>query len=359
VIRKALRRSTSTVLPVLLAIGLGSCVDAAPTPKTPREAAEATGRLFGAALNSAYLQSDAVYAELAATAFDYVTPEWEMKWDPTETSPGVFNFGQADAVVDFAATHDMHVKGHTLVWHYSLPPWVSQLTTAAELRTAMTSHIQNVVGHYAGRIMAWDVVNEALTDTTPSTLRDTVFRKLLGDTYIDEAFHIAHNTDPNALLFLNEASIDANADKLEATVALVQRLLAANVPIHGVGFEMHVTAQGAPTGASLAAALKRLTDLGLLVNFSELDVRVGAVDGDLPTKLKVQGRRYHELVAVCAQNPMCISITTWGVTDAHSWLDDPSMWAWAGQGPHYPLLWNADGTKKPAYDGTLQALLGQ
>lgn len=359
VIRKAFRRSASTLVPFLVATGLGGCVDTAPTPKTPREAAEATGRMFGAALNSAYLESDAVYAQLAATELDYVTPEWEMKWEPTETSPGVFNFGPADAVVGFAAQHEMRVKGHTLVWHYSLPTWVAQLATAAELRAAMTSHIQNVVGRYAGRITAWDVVNEPLTDTTPSTLRDTVFHKLLGDTYIDEAFQLAHNADPNALLFLNEANIEANAEKLEATVALVQRLLAANVPIHGVGFEMHVSTEVPPTGASLATALKRFTDLGLLVNLSELDVRVGGVDGDLPTKLKVQGRRYHELVAVCAQNPMCISITTWGVTDAHSWLDDPSMWSWAGQGPHYPLLWNADGTKKPAYDGTLQALLGQ
>ena len=65
------------------------------------------------------------------------------------------------------------------------------------------------------------------------------------------------------------------------------------------------------------------------------------------------------LVVVCVQNPKCMSITTWGITDAHTWLDDKNQWTWAGQGPHYPLLFNADGSQKPAYHGTLQALVGQ
>ena len=310
-------------------------------------------------MNATYLSSEPVYANIAGTEFDYVTAEWEMKWEPTEPSPNSFTYDRADPIVEFAAAHDMQIKGHTLVWHYSLPAWVSNLTTADEVRAAMLNHIQNVVGHYAGQLKAWDVVNEALDDATPTAYRSTVFFQKLGETYIDEAFQAAHVADPNALLFYNESNIDWSAGKLDATYALVQRLLAANVPIHGVGFEMHLSPDGLPTATSLAAAIRRFTDLGLWVNFSELDVRVGTVAGDLPTKLEVQRTRYHDLVAVCLQNPKCMSITTWGVTDADTWLDDTNQWTWAGQGPHYPLLFNADGSKKPAYDGTLQALLGQ
>jgi endo-1,4-beta-xylanase len=365
-IRQTDRRSASPflVFPWLVATATCGSADNPPSAKTPREAAESGGRLFGAALNSAYLSSDAVYAQLAGSEFDYVTPEWEMKWDPTERSPGVFNFSQADQVVSFATAHGMQIKGHTLVWHYSLPAWVSKLTTADDLRAAMTNHIQNVVGYYAGRLKAWDVVNEALTDTTPTTYQSSVFYQLLGETYIDEAFRAARAAadaagDPNVLLFYNESNIDWSSDKLDAAVALVKRLLAANVPIDGVGFEMHVSGDGPPTGGTLAAALKRFTDLGLWVNLSELDVRMGTVAGDQDAKFQLQRRRYHELVAACAHNPKCMSITTWGVTDAHTWLDDPNMWTWAGNGPHYPLLFNADGSTKPAYGGTLQALLGQ
>jgi endo-1,4-beta-xylanase len=352
----------------LVTAAAGSCVDTSrslsstlpttPQPTTPRAAAEAIGRLFGAALNSGYLNSDSVYGGIAGAEFNYVTPEWEMKWDPTEPSPNQFNFAPADGIMAFASEHGMSIKGHTLVWHYSLPAWVSKLTTAEDLRAAMTNHIQAVVGRYAGRIKAWDVVNEALTDSTPTSYRDTIFFNLLGETYIDQAFRAARAADPSALLFYNEANIDWSSDKLDMTYRLVQRLLAAGVPIDGVGFQMHVTAEGAPTQEGMAAALKRFTDLNLLVNFSELDVRVGTLAGDQAAKFEVQRRRYHDLVAACAQNSKCMSVTIWGVTDAHTWLDDTNQWSWAGQGPHYPLLFNADGTKKPAYDGTLQALLG-
>jgi len=355
--QRSVHRLAFSVLAWLVAAG--GCTDSSPDPKTLREAAEAKQRLFGAALSSSNLNLDPVYAQVAGREFDYATPESEMNWDPTETSPGTFNFAAADQVVAFAAANGMQVKGHTLVWHHSLPAWVSNLTTAGDLRAAMTNHIQNVVGHYAGSVVAWDVVDEALTDTTPTTYRDTIFSSLLGETYIDEAFQLAHAADPNALLFYNESDIDWSSDKLDATVALMQRLLAAGVPVSGVGFETHVPGQGAPTGGDLAAALKRITDLGLLVNLSELDVRVGQVSVDLSYKFEVQRSRYHELVAACVQNPQCMSVTTWGVTDAHTWLDDQTQWSWAGDGPHYPLLFNADGTKKPAYAGTLLALLGQ
>jgi endo-1,4-beta-xylanase len=343
-----------------LAAALGGCTDSSYVPATPREAAETRERLFGTALNTAYLKEQ-VYTQLAGTEFDYVTPEWEMKWDPTEPAPGQFNFALGDAVVEFAASHGQQVKGHTLVWHYALPAWVSALTSADELRAAMVNHITTVVGHYAGQIKAWDVVNEALSDSTPTTLNDTIFFKLLGPTYIDEAFRAARAADPGALLFYNESNIEISSDKLEATYNLVARLKADGVPIDGVGFEMHVDASHAPTGAQMTAALKRFTDLGLMVNFSELDVRLGSlVDDDQETKLYKQERRYHDLVAACVQNPLCVSITTWGVTDQFSWLDrDQSMWSWAGQGPHTPLLFNADGSRKPAYAGVFQALLGQ
>jgi len=324
---------------------------------TLRSAAAASGRLFGAALNSRYLGSEAIYTELARTEFSYVTAEWEMKWAPTEPSRGNFSFAGGDALSDFALAHGMQLKGHTLIWHASLPPWVSDLTSADEVRAAMLNHIQTVAGHYAGKVNAWDVVNEAFDDG--AQYRRHVLYDQLGETYIDEAFTAARLADPNALLFYNDYGIEAPGSKLDATYALVQRLIAANVPIDGVGFQMHIAADGDPTPLALAASLKRFTDLGLWVNISEMDVRASSSSSDLATQFAVQRERYHDIVAVCVQNPKCMSITTWGVTDAHTWLDDPAQLSWAGPGPHNPLLFAADGSAKPAYDGVIQALLGQ
>ena len=189
--------------------------------------------------------------------------------------------------------------------------------------------------------------------------RHDILYDQLGETYIDEAFKAAHTADPNALLFYNGYGIEGPGGKLDATYALVQRLIASNVPIDGVGFQMHITADGDPTPLDLATSMKKFTDLGLWVNISEMDVRAASPSSDLATQFDVQRQRYHDIVAVCVQNPKCMSITTWGVTDAHTWLDDPAQLWWAGQGPHYPLLFSADGSAKPAYDGVIQALLGQ
>lgn len=326
---------------------------------TLRSAAAASGRLFGAALNTQYLGSETIYTELAATEFSYVTAEWEMKWQATEPSQGNFSFAGGDAVSDFAVDHGMQLKGHTLVWYASLPTWVSDLTVAADVRAAMLNHIQTVVGHYTGKVKAWDVVNEALDDGDPASYRHDVFYDQLGETYVDEAFEAAHAADPNAMLFYNEYGIEGPGSKLDATYGLVQRLIAANVPIDGVGFQMHIMADGDPTPLDLAASMKKFTDLGLWVNISEMDVRAASPSSDLVTQFEVERQRYHDIVAVCVQNPKCMSISTWGVTDAHTWLDDPAQLWWAGQGPHNPLLFSADGSEKPAYDGVIQALLGQ
>jgi endo-1,4-beta-xylanase len=282
-----------------------------------------------------------------------------MKWRATEPSQGNFTFAGGDALSDFAVAHGMQVKGHTLVWYASLPTWVSELAVASDVRAAMVNHIQAVVSHYAGKVKAWDVVNEAFDDGNPASYRRDVIFDQLGETYIDEAFEAARAADPNALLFYNEYGIEGPGSKLDATYALVQRLIASNVPIDGVGFQMHIAADGDPTPSALAASMKKFTDLGLWVNISEMDVRAASAGSDLATQFDVQKQRYHDIVAVCVRNPKCMSITTWGVTDDRTWLDDPAQLSWAGPAPHNPLLFSADGSAKPAYDGVIQALLEQ
>ena len=84
-----------------------------------------------------------------------------MKWGVLEPARGDFAWKDADAVVDFAASHDQRVRGHTLVWHVQNPGWLGVLD-ARELRSAMRAHVRTVVGRYRGRIADWDVVNEVV-----------------------------------------------------------------------------------------------------------------------------------------------------------------------------------------------------
>jgi endo-1,4-beta-xylanase len=231
----------------------------------------------------------------------------------------------------------------------------------------MTTHIREVVGHYKGYVVAWDVVNEAIDDGPEHSLRSDGWLKQIGDTYVDQAFAIAHQADPNALLFYNDYAILFYNDyaiesatprsKGEAMLKLVTRLLKSGVPIDGVGFQMHIAAQGGPTTADFADLLKRVTDLGLLVNISELDVNVCDVAGSMTDKFNVQKTRFHDIAAAClALGSHCHAVTMWGVVDKHSWLNAFAPCRQGSAQRPWPLLLDDEYARKPAWEGLFEAL---
>jgi endo-1,4-beta-xylanase len=315
-----------------------------------RDAAASAGRLVGAAVYSSGLASDATYAGAAGRHFNYLTAEWEMKWDPVQKTPGVFDFAGADAIVAFAESHGAQVKGHALLWHQALPQWVEALSPP-ELRIAVEDHIRTVAGRYRGRLRAWDVVNEAIDDTTYG-LRRTVFSRGLGDGYVAEAFRLARTADPDAELVYNDYGGEGLNRKSDAIYALVKSLKESGVPIDGVGLQMHVSATSVPSAADVAANIRRLADLGLQVNISEMDVQVRNVSGDATAKLARQRQVYREIVAACLTVPRCEAVTLWGFTDAHSWID-------SFFGADDPLVFDEQYRAKPAFFGMQDAFLGR
>ena len=311
-----------------------------------RDAARAFGKLVGAAVQSGLL-ADGRYAGVLGRHFSYLTAEYEMKWDAIERVRGSNNFGAGDAIVAYGQATGMQIKGHTLIWHGSVPAWVGALSVA-DLRVAFENHIRSVAEHYHGRVLAWDVVNEAIADDG-SGLRNTVFRQKLGDEYIAEAFRLARQADPQALLFYNDYGGEGLSQKSDRIYDLVQRLRAQGVPVDGVGLQMHITAANPPSASDVAGNMRRLAALGLSVNISEMDVRIREVAGTVQARLDVQKSVYHSIVAVCVAEPRCDAVTFWGFTDAHSWIN--------GQfGADAPLLFDEQYAAKPAYYGVLDAL---
>ena len=340
-----------------LALALLACGQK-PTPTSPstpapaepdplRTAAASAGKRIGTAVQSSYL-NDARYAAVFGRHFDYVTAEYEMKWDPIERTRGVEDFSAGDAIVNFAAARGMRVRGHALVWHQAVPSWVNALS-AADLRVEFERHIRSVAAHFRGRVYAWDVVNEAIADGT-GELRDSMFRQKLGDRYIADAFRIAREADPQALLYYNDYSGEGLGTKSDAIYNLVSGLRAQGVPIDGVGLQMHVRAGGPPSEANVAANMRRLAALGLRVNISEMDVRVGDIGGATPANLETQKAVYRSMVAVCVAEPACESVTFWGFTDAHSWIYNQ-------YGADAPLLFDTQYAPKPAFYGVFDALM--
>ena len=320
-----------------------------PPPGTPSDtlkaAAAEAGRLVGTAVQATLL-ANPQYSAVVDREFTYLTAEYQMKWNVIEPAPGALDFGPGDAIVDYAMSRGMQVKGHTFIWHGATPSWVNGLSTA-DFRTAFERHIRTVAARYRGRVHAWDVVNEAVADSGTS-LRDTVFRQKLGDGYIAEAFRIARDADPQARLFYNDYGGEGLNPKAERIYQLVLDLKSNGVPIDGIGLQMHLSANSRPSDAEIAANMSRLAGLGLVVHISEMDVRINNVGGSDQARLEAQRATYRDVVRVCRMEPRCEAVTFWGFTDAHTWISGDR-----------PLLFDAQYAPKPAYYGVLDALRGR
>jgi endo-1,4-beta-xylanase len=330
-------------------------------PRSLRAAAEPRGLLVGSCVEGSTHTScedparpiweDPSYASVLLREFDYLTPGNNMKWGLIEE----WGFAPADGLVEFASDHQMKMKGHCLIWHEQLPARINSKLSADALRQAMEKHIRETVGRYRGKVCAWDVVNEAVDDS--EGLRKTIFLDKLGEGYIADAYRLAHEADPDALLFYNDYQAEAMGGrwkvKSDRVYELVKKLLADGVPIHGVGLQMHLEAWDCPDPEDIAANVRRLAALGMKVSISEMDVRITEkkLRGTLPERLEIQRRIYHDVIAACIREKEFISITFWGFTDAHSWID-------LFFGPDDPLLFDTNYQPKPAYWGVMDALLG-
>jgi endo-1,4-beta-xylanase len=319
-----------------------------PDPSTAslRELARHTSLRIGTAVNTDALANDATYRKIVADQFDSVTPENVMKWEVVEPQRGQYDYAAADGLVDFARAHHQLVRGHTLVWHSQLPGWLTSGTwTDAELRSILRQHIFAEAGHFRGRIWAWDVVNEAFNDD--GTMRDSLWLRQLGPSYIEDAFRWAHEADPKALLFYNDYNIEGVNAKSDAVYALMKRLKAKGVPVDGVGLQSHFGTQyGFPD--DVGQNMHRFAKLGLDTAVTEADVR-----SELPmdsAKLQAQSAGYSLLLESCLLEPRCISFTVWGFTDKYQWV--PGVFP--GQGA--AAIYDENYVPKPSYNAMRRIL---
>jgi len=343
------RRVSGVVLAALL--GTLTCFAA----DTLRSAAAARGILIGAAVDPRHFD-EPDYAATLAREFSQIQPENAMKMKPVEGERNVYDFRAADAIVAFAAAHDMKVRGHTLVWHEALPTWLATGTFApAEVLDIMQTHIRTEVAHFAGRVYAWDVLNEAITKE--GAVRSDLYSDRPGtgvpgkSGYIEEAFRTAREADPKALLFYNDYDTEVSNPKSDAIYEMVRSLLSDGVPISGVGFQCHLDLKGV-SRQDMIANLRRFVDLGIQVQITELDVRV-PVDADgnaKPEDLEQEARVYADVAGACLAVRNCTAIQMWGFTDRYSWIPHSKKGFGAG------LPFDADYRAKPAWRALLETL---
>ena len=308
-----------------------------PAQTTLRQAADQRRLLFGSAAQAGEygggnLLTEVPYAATLSTQFNMLQGENAMKWSPIHPDPTRYNFTGADRLAAFAREQKMKLRGHTLLWHSGNPTWLTeQAKTATPQAMAVTlkEHIDTVVGRYKGQIFAWDVVNEAVSDAASANgmlLRDSPWNNqpgigLSGTAYIEQAFRWAHDADPDALLFYNDYNIEGPGGKFSAVLNMVRDFVARGVPIHGVGFQMHVTNGTYPDTAGLRQNFQAIAALGLQIHITEMDVRLPVTNGvATEANLAAQAATYSRILTICLQTPACTALQTWGFTDKYSWI---------------------------------------
>lgn len=305
-------------------------------------------------------------AELIKAQFNSMTPENAMKMGPIHPEENRYNWKDADAIADFARQNNIKLRGHTLCWHNQTPAWLFTDSTGKTvsrdvLLARLKRHITDVMTRYKGTVYAWDVVNEAVPDTSTAIYRKTRFLEIIGEDYIEKAFQYAHEADPNAQLFYNDYNTE-NPAKRERIFQLLKKLKAKGVPINGVGLQAHWSIYE-PTRSELEESITKFASLGLTVQFTEVDVSVYPKEHErrehrptdksefTPAMNDRQAAQYKMLFEVFRKHRNTITgVTFWNLSDRYSWLDNFPV---PGR-KDYPLLFDQTGKPKKAYEGVVR-----
>jgi len=234
----------------------------------------------------------------------------------------------------------------------------------------MKTHIATVVGRYRGRIATWDVVNEALDDST-NYLRPSGWTAACGEEFIAKAFEFAHAADPQALLIYNDYNNELPTKRAKL-IRLVRSLREQAAPIHAIGLQGHYEIDRLPL-ADIEATLTAMRELGVKVVISELDIDViprgrwwadggkhrDALakldpyrDGCPPEVLQRQAEQYAQLFRLFRKHADVIArISFWNLHDGQSWLNG---FPW--KRVNHPLLFDRQGKPKPAFDAVISVL---
>jgi endo-1,4-beta-xylanase len=333
------------------------CPTTTPVTTTLKQLATAKGRSVGTALDATFFGANAAaYDTLVAREFNMIVAGNVMKWEPLQRNGRfTYRWTNPDLLVAFGQANGMKIRGHTLAWYQQNPTWLTSTTYSADtLKAILKEHVDSVVGHYKGKIYAWDVVNEALSDGS-GALRTAAPWGPVGRDYIDLAFTEARKIDPATLLFYNDYNLETPGAKQDSAFALVSGMKARGVPIDGIGFQAHLLVNanggGAPTQAQLVSTFQRFAALGLKIHITELDVRI-QVPNPTAAALAGQQQAYTDVVAACLAVSACEAIVVWGVNDGESWI--PGTFPGWGQA----LLFDDTLGRKATYTAVRTALGG-
>lgn len=194
------------------------------------------------------------------------------------------------------------------------------------------THIGDILGHYAGEITDWDVVNEQLHH---SAITDV----LAPDTPPEQSppvadwFRTAAQAAPETKLYINDYDIVTGDEKQQATYErLIEYIQDTGAPIDGVGLQAHFDSRSeAVDPTEFRALLDRLASLGVSLKVTEYDTT-----GEDWTE-QAEAEHLKTVLRTVYSHLAAEGFLMWGFWDGEHWRNNAP-------------LFREDWSKKPAYD---------
>jgi len=326
------------------------------------------GLVYGTAMSTRLL-ADEAYTRLVHREAALLLTEDDLLWYKLKPTPDAdLDFRDGDRFMAFAEQRRKRVLGAHLVWDDGFGDgWTDDDLwglAKAEARRLLLDTIDRVVGRYAGRVTGWIVVNEAVDAHEDGGLRrDVPWAQTIGPTYVAESFRAAHAADRDTLLVLNEFGFETDdpfgraEDKRRQALLVLDRLLAADVPVHALGVQAHLAAANFADAFDPPGYRRFLADVaarGLTILITELDVLDDGLPADTAVRDRAVADAYRRYLEVALDEAAVTSVVTFGLSDRHTWLeeDDPRR----DGVPRRPLPFDDHLRPKPAYHALADAL---
>lgn len=337
------------------------------TEKTIRDVFAEHGMKVGTCVSRQVIGQERT-EELILSQFNSVTMENAMKPDSilsqskskAEGRLAVEFSQETRDILAWAKKNHLAMRGHTMIWYSQTPEWIfhegfdlsGDLVDREEMLLRMESMIQGIFDNldhlgYLDLFYAYDVVNEAWMED--GSLRETLWRDVIGDDYLWYAFYYADQYAPESIdLYYNDYNVAFKEETLipfvEETVDEKGRRL-----IDGIGLQAHLF-----TNDDLEEffdAVDAYAQAGIRLELTEVDVGLGRYQTPLSAteeNLKLQGtfyyRLFNELFRRADEGKLQMdAVTFWGFSDAYSWRSEYS-----------PQLYDAYLSPKHALYGIMQ-----
>jgi len=311
--------------------------------------------------------------------YNSFTAENAMKPVYISSAPGVYDFSEADKMVNWACDNEISVVGHTLIWHGQSAVWLNRNEdgspiTRAAARANMEAFIKAYVSRYSGKIHSWDVINEVFRDSDKGfegCWRDYLRRESdnpravghwylayangakageSGADFVFDAYYFARKYDPKAVLYYNEYNEEYPA-KREAIARMVEEINEQwkahaeyynRLLIEGIGMQSHHNHLYSKL-ENVRAAIERFAKTGARIAVTEFDFTFGSSEEPANPLTPEQSKKQAEMLVGLFEIYMEFSkhverVTVWGKDDKKSWR------SWGS-----PTFFDEEGNAKEAF----------